>query len=466
MRLNLKYSSFFLLYLLSCYWNTSGNAVDSLKTKDDVQKFLSVTLEKNMTPAIFFSADSIVFKMDSNLFGKKLDPERIRYRSNQFYKIDIDNDGRTDLIVDGAYLLVVLDKGNKYVAKIIDAGPTIEFYGYKEMIKLPDCNNAILLWHQIGLDSKAISEIDTLVYKYNGFVEYREPPLGAGVEKMYYGDNDCLIEIKKSGQMIANIRTGFMDSATLRYGVADSTEMYELWGLLNYIDWKSLNRHFHDFSVIEPETVSLHLYFEDGTDQEIKDHCYCGTFGLQSVYEKIFALQHSGNLKSWLCTPPVIDSSLIACPIAFLNEYWNGVFVRQRTTFGEDTVGQTFEYQEWCRYPDSSLITRKIISIFPDHHFIFADPAQNPNNPINKFSIGYWNQLNDSTIVLNWDGYSTINAVRNQKKYNDYFDQNIIPIPVKIEGVKLIYSAGHSKLRPVNDAARKKFVFSEVSSRF
>src|ERR1700733_12605169 len=169
----------FLVCVLS-FFKGSANAIDSIKTKEDVIKFLDANFGKVYHNTFFEKSDlpgrdSMIWEQ----IGKN------GFRSDSFYKADIDNDGRTDLIVDGLSSFIVMDTGNKYVMHHIESGPPRYFF--RETIQLPDQSIALLFrldsWlfshdSSVGCCSnvKTISRIDTIIYKFGGLVEYNKHP--------------------------------------------------------------------------------------------------------------------------------------------------------------------------------------------------------------------------------------------------------------------------------------------------
>ena len=95
-----------ILTLLLTVNSTFANDIDNLQTIEEVQKFLVekkvVVIGWNLTPKNMTT--------DTSSFGK-----------GKFFKIDLDNNGLTDLVVNGEYLFSVHDIGNgKYQCYFID----------------------------------------------------------------------------------------------------------------------------------------------------------------------------------------------------------------------------------------------------------------------------------------------------------------------------------------------------------
>ena len=77
---------------LSC----KGNAIDNLKTDDDVRAFLKTLVKVKIVP---------------DLLATDKDGHNEKLAKTKFLKIDLNNDGLTDLLVNGYYFFAVVDNG-------------------------------------------------------------------------------------------------------------------------------------------------------------------------------------------------------------------------------------------------------------------------------------------------------------------------------------------------------------------
>ena len=467
-----------LLAGLLLYSSAHANAIDSLKTKEDVVKFLSAHFGKEYENYRLFRDDSEIIKTDTTLpaWQQELSTREalLEYRSNNFYKLDIDNDGRMDLLIDTRYSVAILDKGDKYVRFSFDHSYSTPSYSYKKAITLPDGATALLFSHKTGeWQSSSYYKVtivtDTLVYKYNNIVEYNARPPHNNINKIEFinqpsCNGDCTsyaIGIDKNGYAMYDIqRRNMHNSDTSRrvyYQRIDTARWNALSGLLAYMDVQNLKSHYH-FAASDQSTALLNVYFEDGSVKKISDYGYRGTVGLKSLYAEIFQLRTSPGWLSWSIAPPVIDSYLVTSRLAFSEEHQYEALrynYRQADSGRHNVTERTFVNED--RY--CGTLERIYITLFPDHHFVFTYPARSECRTLTYCSLGDWKNIDDSTIVLNWDGLRTLHTARNKAEYKKYLTEDIPPFPVRIENWRFTYSPAHDTLNPVISSAYDKSMY-------
>src|ERR1700744_6681538 len=87
----------------------NANDIDKLKTVADVQQFLMTKVNKQWEKESIIESD----KKDTSAFNKA-----------SFLKLDLNNDGFTDLLIEGKYLVPIIDSGNgRYNAFFVDRDP-------------------------------------------------------------------------------------------------------------------------------------------------------------------------------------------------------------------------------------------------------------------------------------------------------------------------------------------------------
>ena len=145
---NIKYVLFVCICVFATF-DSLGNSIDSLQTKDDVKRFLSICMSKNeeyssqcynisRAQSRWYTSDDMFsefFKFDMVALIMDKFPFRI-------FKTDIDQNGRTDLIVDAGYLFVVMDAGNTYKLHALGFQ-----YNFRKALLLPNGSTALLLKH-------------------------------------------------------------------------------------------------------------------------------------------------------------------------------------------------------------------------------------------------------------------------------------------------------------------------------
>jgi len=274
--------------------------------------FFSVNFKKDFDyygyNYLFYEKNELNEKNLSEKDSIMAEHEKKASRSNNFYKADINNDGRTDLIIDGKYSLVVIDTGNSYVIHFIDGNGAPRYF-FKEAIELPDRSTALLFRHTRmvvdGSRFKVVSGIDTLVYKFGCIVEYNEHTPYISIRKVVFYEQaacfgyctDFKIEVNKNKECIYNVIKSqeFRDSVGKYFCTINSNQANNLMSLLTYLDVSSLKSNYNS-GASDNSTVTLTVYFDDGSEKTIDDYGLRGTMGLRSVYGKFFELQKS---KEW-----------------------------------------------------------------------------------------------------------------------------------------------------------------------
>jgi len=280
----------YILILLFCLGSITmfANAIDSLKTKEDVVKFmLAKVLDSGWN--------------ESNIFSKE--------SSHQgYYKIDLNNDGLTDLIVVGYSVLFVIDNGNgKFTRSSIDQGTLlyneftdsniVETHGKKmivakgqKMVWSDSSNRKLRKWEAL----------DTLVFIGNRPVEYNPKPNPAQMEsicfQLYGCFGDCPVltlnvHANRTAELFA---TRFRNQEGMYSCKLDEAFFKNMETLLSYMKVNTLIPYY---SVPWSDAIecTLDLELKDGTHKEILDYGMIGTYGLQHLYHQLFELCKTGK---------------------------------------------------------------------------------------------------------------------------------------------------------------------------
>ena len=141
-----------------------ANEIDSLKTNQEVQNFLVEKVYNKWKEFNFFEGTT----KDTSKYGKF-----------KFFKTDLDNNGLTDLIINGTYFFAVVDKGNgNYKTYSIDRGAfSLDKYTLKNIIYT---NKQPLLvingYNDLNFSIQDTTKTDTLILNSDGFIEYNPFP--------------------------------------------------------------------------------------------------------------------------------------------------------------------------------------------------------------------------------------------------------------------------------------------------
>ena len=299
---------FFFCLVVLIAQNIFANSIDSLKTDNDVVQFLKRINEDFRSPKF-----KPIELRSTETLRKELDCGGIadKWQVNNWEKVDLNNDGRTDLLVQlywydyGVY--VVMDNGdgnfklhtlsyNIYekceLAKPYRSGDgqSLLFFEGKQM---KDKN---------GNNTRLLNQIDTLVYQFGGFVEKNKMPANYSIDSITFHTSACYgscpvfsITMDKNGNatydaQVYNPKQGKF-SATV-----DKQNMENIIGLINYISVKKLKS---DYKVdwTDDQTCWLDIRFSDGSVKMIKDYGLKGTAGLRLLYSFFFDLRNNQNWK-------------------------------------------------------------------------------------------------------------------------------------------------------------------------
>lgn len=258
-----------------------ANTVDSLKTDNDVVEFLK-SVNENFSSGKY---DKIELRSTEKL-RQDLNCDGIaeQWQVKNWEKADFNGDGLSDLLVTlfwydyGVY--VWIDKGNnKFKMETL----SFNIYEKCEMAKPLVINNQQLL---LFTEKK---RIDTLTYKYRGFVEFNRQPPVYGIDSIEFRTGSCynncpVFSIKIGKDRKAIYEAGVYNpkqgkfSTTLEYDKSEA-----IFDLINYLSVKNLNDTY-SVSWKDDQTCWLKVKFSDGTVKEIRDYGFKGTFGLRLIY--------------------------------------------------------------------------------------------------------------------------------------------------------------------------------------
>lgn len=284
-----------------------GNKIDELKTTKEVENFIKIVNPKFAKVRPDFDRGN--FRIESNdTICSKLKCSEI-FNANEiknWEKIDINNDGLTDLLFISHYYgysqYAIIDKTNDSfeLIMLINNFDSCEFI---KTIKVQD-KNQIWIRKMIMRPFDYISnnpkeenvKIDTLTYKFDSFIELNNKK----VRKIEIKS----IEIKTSGcygtcpvfeLKIDNIGNAFFNGLyyTKFNGKSiskiNSSKLNELNQLINYIEIRKLKDKY-SVNWTDDATINLKIVFKDGSVKEIEDYGLAGTYGLTALYNKLIKI--------------------------------------------------------------------------------------------------------------------------------------------------------------------------------
>jgi hypothetical protein len=381
-----------LLCMCFCAWRGYANKIDSLKTQEDVQKFLFDNLGKNgiiylntcseiswtekernfyysqhppSLDTVFFYGPTGVREtrvvphypdIDSTNFearppGYPFDDivSRMDKTPWHFYKMDIDGNRRTDIVVDAGIVIIVMDMGDHIEGHLFSNRHSYSWdsYSFRNFVFLPDGTRALLLRHDYNpckavrhsyikgdvtyitntvasnkgntaplnidtlykissgydtdrlptyapgpvrmtlypfsdtVDMQLYNITDTIVYKFNGFTNYKPGFKPVGISKIDYdyinpGHDissitlgvSCL-EINKNGKCFLQYPGYYQYYSAM----LDSISLQNILNFISYIDIKSM-KDFYLCEAMFGTSGLFTVYFDDGTIKKINISSY------------------------------------------------------------------------------------------------------------------------------------------------------------------------------------------------
>lgn len=282
-----------------------GNKIDNLKTTKDVIEFVKtvnpeygIIRYKDFKYGIFDinSTDSIYSQLKcKEIF--KIDEIK------NWQKIDINNDGLTDLIFISHYYgytqNVIIDKGKdefKLIRNIIN----FDECEYIKPIKIQDKNQLRIRKVNLPFDFddniEKYIKIDTLTYKYDSFIELNDKVIiDNKIKSIEIKTNFCFgncpvfrLTINKNGEAeFDGIEFTKFKGKSKKQLTQRSVD--EIFDIINYIEIKKLKDNY-EVNYTDASTATLDIFFEDGSIKKIKDYGLSGTYGLSTLYSKLTQL--------------------------------------------------------------------------------------------------------------------------------------------------------------------------------
>ena len=299
-----------ILTLLSCSTEISSQVIESLSSNKQVSRFLTKYISNDYTFKEVFDRER---ELDEDDFNEYV------------MKCDLDQNGFTDLIVDGySNFIFVLNYGNKNFKEVkfednlrLDLTPQLDTIiknqsqpiivfkteiteferdQYLDMIVKKnkkvfekDDKTGELKWISKEVEYK----IDSLIIKHAKFLTYREITLDKPlISEIYFETSGCLgncpifqLKIDSSGTVNFN---GIKHTRTAGTKVF-KLEINQFIMISDLIHYSDLLRLEDSYTVnwTDDQTSKLKVVFRDGRSKEITDYGLQGTINLKSIYQEL-----------------------------------------------------------------------------------------------------------------------------------------------------------------------------------
>lgn len=271
--------------------NLYANKVDQLNTDRDVELFINSLQQKKSRQKLTIHTDDQILVSGGGLAGVA--------QVKNWQKADLNNDGFTDLVINtfsGTYKpYVVMDNGNNTFKAI-----ALFYSSESEFAKITTVDNQqMVLFYSTKAISPSVDKpvfmrkdsitIDTLIYKFNSFVEYNPTPVNKEIAGIYFKTDLCFgtcpvfsIDMNSNGRSIYVGGKFNEDEGTFK-GTVSTKMRRPFFDLINYLN---LDKIQNSYSVnwTDSPTCWLTIRFKNGTEKTIKDYGELGTFGLRRLY--------------------------------------------------------------------------------------------------------------------------------------------------------------------------------------
>jgi len=287
-----QFLSFFICFI-PCSIFCKANQIDSLKTDEQVLEFLNKTFPtKKENPYYFDHYYNETIKVADSLKVKK------------WIKIDIDQNGETDLLVfEGNYLqniFVILSKNGK-LEKVSACRDECKYHWIYPVISRINKKPVILLYYQsqYGYDDSTKHFLytplatDTITFWQGRFLNYINELKTYKIQSIeIYNDGICESECPRINIKIDINNFENQCSKELQWdskpkkftGKLSSTEIKKMLSIFGYSNFSELPEQF-SITCSDQPTTTLTIKYNNGRVKTIRDNGSFGNFTLAEIYK-------------------------------------------------------------------------------------------------------------------------------------------------------------------------------------
>jgi len=287
-----------------------ANSIDSILNDNDVLTFLK-RIDKRFTSDKYrqlkiFPTDTIRQRLNCDSIAEK-------WNINNWEKIDFNGDNKTDLIVTTFWynfdVFVAIDKGdNTYqliqlsniISRNCEIGKPIKINS-EQLLLFFRIRNEYDEDAEKNFSFKLKSRIDTLVYKFGGFIEKQKTTVLYDISEIEYHTLSSWTGISP----IFKLKISSTGKATFEAISENSKKVIpprstnkdnvkSIVDLVQYINIKTL-RNKYSVAWSDDTTMYIKITFRDGTVKQIEDYGLTGTFGLRQLYQLLLMLNSTNS---------------------------------------------------------------------------------------------------------------------------------------------------------------------------
>lgn len=284
-----------LILLLFCACKIGkANRIDNLQNEAAVEQFI-ISVDKDIRQNLERWPIKVLNKQEL-LEATKPAGASLGHGLETWTKVDLNDDGQTDLIVYTRYygLLVVMDTGKgDYKAIRIKSFPGMPTVVAKKiggrtilLTKHSDCGEDDALIKASGRKTT-----DTLIYKFGQFVELNDAPANYDIDSVTIFTGLCALGLCPSYKLVATangqgryVAGTKIPNQGVFTGQLTPSKTKQLMGLINYIGVKDMQGRYQPGCILDGGGWQLIVTFKDGSQKKISDFNRGGTFGLEAVY--------------------------------------------------------------------------------------------------------------------------------------------------------------------------------------
>lgn len=278
-----------------------GQKIDDLNTNKKVAKFLKKEINKKYT--------------FTEVFDKEIEADEEDFE-NYVKKIDLDNNGFTDLVVN-AYvpLIIILNNGDKdykelnfrntkffsdnepKLDSIAEIGKEKVLIFQTEIHEYDDAEYPNIVIKKSEWENRNIVyKVDSLYVKFGELVEYKSNNTKLEkIKEVHFSSTGCfgtcpIFEIKLDSKRNLDYNgIRFTNHPGLKKIKLNQTDYDNLFGLIEYSELKKL-KDSYSVNWTDDQTGILKVIYENGDVKEIQDYGLQGTINLKAIYKKLFEI--------------------------------------------------------------------------------------------------------------------------------------------------------------------------------